>query len=425
MGETLMESVELGGKIGILGGGQLARMLALAAQAMGFEVLVLAGSAQDPAAQVSREAVFGSWKDADVLARFLAQCSVVLFENEFIGTEELKVATARCMTPPPRFCPDLDAIREVQNKLRQKRLLERLGIPTSPFEAWVDHPESSDSKILEWIKRVRLKLGGALVLKWAELGYDGKGTWISPDAWTRSAEERAVSFIRSAMLKGVEVFAERKVGFRKELAIIGCHSVGGEFRAYPLVVTQQEEGICRRTFGPASAYGVPEQLEKQARESARRIAEALPLHGTFAIEFFETGEGELWVNELAPRVHNSGHATQNACATDQFENHIRGALGLALGETRAFCGAFGMLNFLGPDLPVAEGTGTPARVSVPIPFPPLTAWAQLHWYGKAELRAGRKMGHWNLTADSAAELDLRMKTLETLELNWVRSLRRN
>ena len=408
-----MESAELGGKIGILGGGQLARMLVLAAQAMGFETVVLATSASEPAAQVCRNAIYGPWENPEVLARFLSQCPVILFENEFIRTEALEVAASK-LARPPRFRPSLAAIREMQNKLRQKRLLKRLGVATAETIAFsgIHGPQ----EIKEWIDSVRKHFSGALVLKWAELGYDGKGTWIAPESWTRKTAGEAADFVHLALSQGVEVFAEQKIRFRRELAIVGCASISGEFKAFPLVITEQAKGICRRVLGPASAFGISAELEEQAVLAAQSIARELPLHGCFAIEFFETENGELLVNELAPRVHNSGHVTQNACATSQFENHIRAALGISLGDTKASVAAFGMLNFIGTELTVNFNGGLALEAG--LAFPPVPEGAHFHWYGKTELRLGRKMGHWNLVASSIAELHERLDQLEGDLQEW-------
>jgi len=254
---------------------------------------------------------------------------------------------------------------------------------------------------------------GECVFKWAQQGYDGKGSWISQSASSSSPsnEAQAVAFCRSAIDRRLPLFVERKISFRRELALVACRSRRGEFAAYPLVVTEQKQGICHRVRGPAIAFGVSDTLERQARSFAQKVADSIPLEGVFAVEMFETDRGELLVNELAPRVHNSGHFTQDASRVSQFENHLRAVLGLSLGQTDSEP-AFAMLNLLGPQGLPASGRET--RPPLPFVGPRL----HLHWYGKTVARPGRKMGHLNAVARQPGELPSLLLEMTDLEERW-------
>lgn len=409
MNHTGMESLRssgniVGRRVGILGGGQLARMLIEAAHRLGLHPVVLAGGNSDPAAQVCPSAVFGDpadlYGDPVVLRRFFSQVSEVAFENEFVPCEALEIAAKGTGV---RFVPRLGTLFQLQDKIRQKEILTRLGIPTSPYEVL-----GRETKAADWAYEVLERFGGEGVFKWAQLGYDGKGTWISGKGKSDSDASR---FCEDAARRGVPLYIEKKVNFRRELAMVASYSVTGEFVSYPLVISLQENGICREVIGPATALGVDSALEEKARGYAHKLAEALSLHGTFAIELFETEEGELWVNELAPRVHNTGHYSQDACVTSQFENHWRAILGLPLGATTC-APAFAMLNLLGPREELSALSAEKL----------LAPHAHLHWYGKKELRAGRKLGHLNGVTDSPAKVPDLLEELRVCERSWMNIL---
>ncbi len=376
-------------RVGILGGGQLSLMLASAARRMGLNTTVLADNADSPAAQVFTQTVFGPASSA-----FFSQVDLVVFENEFIDCNQLAAATTNSKV---RFLPGLETMARVQNKLKQKELLRELDLPTAPFV---------EVKNLEEMRDCFERLGGSFVLKWAYMGYDGKG--VLPVRELSSAEVTKVEkFALEARKRQSVLFAEEMISFKRELSIIAVYSVNGEFLTYPLVISEQDRGICKRVHGPALAFGLDPKLEKQAREIAHKIAVTLKLVGSFAIEFFETQDGRLLVNEIAPRVHNSGHYTQNACAADQFENHWRAVLGLPLGRVHTAPG-FAMLNILGP----SEKT---TAYKLPIPGPR----SHLHWYGKKELSPGRKLGHVNGVVDSPAGVPSLLEELAAVDREWL------
>lgn len=389
-------------RAGILGGGQLALMLAQAADELGIEVRILSLSADDPAMSAAHEHVLGDPNDVETVARFSEGCDLITFENEFVPAAVLRRLQENGRD---RVRPSPRVIFEMQNKLRQKKLLARLGIPSATY-ATPELGERAD----DWARRVWLELGesGGPVLKWAELGYDGKGTCLAHTL------EEAVDFARDAFVGKREIFAEARVDYVREVAVVACRSIMGEFAAWPLVVSKQVNGTCFLVTGPATRLGVDPALEAEAHEYARKIAEDLEIVGVFAVELFETRDGRLLVNELAPRVHNSGHYTMDASVTSQFTNHWRALLGLSLGDPRSLTDAFAMINLLGPS------HSSPRKGPLPLPALPTFAGAQFaaHWYGKREVRPGRKMGHVNVRLARAADLGRVVEELENCERQW-------
>lgn len=354
---------------GILGGGQLARMLVESARLLGIEPRVYCASPDDPAAQIAAAVTIGSLEDANALASFLSQVNTVIFESEFVSRARLESAARGSSV---RFVPTLPVIERLQNKLSQKRLLNELGIATAawveisaelpPNQAWVD-------------LRNRFPMG--FVLKVAEGGYDGKGNWLSKD------EGSFTEFVLQTRTRSVELYAEERVPFRRELALVAVRGSSGEWREYPAVVSVQEKGICREVRGPATAFGVSTSAVRAMSDASRKVAESLGIVGAYAIEFFETLDGAVLVNELAPRVHNSGHVTQDASETSQFENHWRAVLGMPLGETRARGLCYGMWNSLGEVASLGP---------LPESMPAARTALHGHGYGKKACRPGRKMG---------------------------------
>ncbi len=411
-------ALSMAGKtVGIIGGGQLAQMLVEAAHRLGLDPVVLVTSPADPAAQVCKKIVVGHWTDEKSLRQLFEQTEIVAFENEFIPCDLVeKAAQGLSSGRRVRFFPSLGAIRKLQDKLEQKAVLRELSIPAPEYEPL---PPGADPA--SWFKKVSERFGGRCVLKWARLGYDGKGTFLSKGG--RSDVAAAEAFCAQAAAKGVPVFAEAMIPFKRELAVVASYSVTGEFAAYPLVISQQEKGICRLVVGPATSFGVGEETERLAHEYARKVASKLDLHGTFAIEFFEaedpeTGKTRLLVNELAPRVHNTGHYTQDAAETSQFENHWRAILGMPLGDV-AVAPGFSMLNLLGPEVSgPLSGHVAPKVAEGPKPGANRFGKVKVHWYGK-DLRPGRKLGHLNARAESVEEVTQLVHELEACEREWL------
>jgi 5-(carboxyamino)imidazole ribonucleotide synthase len=382
--------------IGVLGAGQLSRMLAEAAGPLGLHVLALGEKADDPASEFA-EIVLGKLDDEAALGQLFDRTKTIVLENEFVDCAALE----RAGKPRGvRFVPALGAISVVQDKIGQKRLLASAQVPSAPWIA-----RETGEVPAAFAERARQAFGPRFVLKWARLGYDGKGVFLGEEG--RAAD--AAAFCARADERGIEIFAEQRVLFKRELAMVAALSIHGKFVHWPLVVSRQESGICRTVSGPASGLGVPPSIEVQAARACERVARALELHGVFAIEFFETDGGELLANEIAPRVHNSGHYTQDASQTSQFENHWRAVLGRELGETTSAPG-FVMVNLIGPP-GVSRAVG-------PGDLPEPLRRGKIHWYGKRELRDGRKMGHLNAEVASASDVPALVKELEEARSKW-------
>jgi 5-(carboxyamino)imidazole ribonucleotide synthase len=346
-------------KIGIIGAGQLGRMLALAGYPLALQFRFLDSSAEAPGAQVG-PIVTGAFDDPASLERLAADVDLVTYEFENVPVGALQhVATSRPCLPP------VEALRISQDRLLEKELFTRLSIPTPPFRA-VD----SRADLLAAVAA----LGLPCVLKTRRLGYDGKG-----QHYLRKASDVASAW---AALGGVPLILEGFVRFDREVSIIGARSTTGEVRAYPIVENTHREGILRVTRAPHRNA----RLQKSATAHLRRLLRHFDYAGILTIEFF-VERGRLVANEMAPRVHNSGHWTIEGAATSQFENHLRAILGLPLGDTRPL-GHCAMVNFIGQ---------LPARDEV-LALPGV----HFHDYGKAP-RPGRKIGHCTIVASSATE----------------------
>lgn len=391
-------------RVGILGGGQLARMLVEAALPLGLEPVVFTEDPLAPAAQVCPWIHLGHIEDATSLITFFSGVRIVTFENEFVDTQRLRQAAADLNV---HFEPSLEALHRLQDKLSQKRLLDQLQIPSAPWRVI-----SRDAALSGQIQAVRTEFDQACVFKWSRMGYDGKGVLL---AGPETSEEMIRRFCEHGFGRPAEVYVEQKIRFRRELAIMAVRSTQGEFATWPLVISEQQSGICRRVWGPAVNFGVDRHLEEQARSYATRLAEALKITGVFALEMFETEAGELLINEIAPRVHNSGHYTQDASITSQFTNHWRAILGMPLDATTT-PPAFAMLNLLGPD-----GVRLPQTPSL---LPAIGPEIHLHWYEKHGVRPHRKLGHLNRSGKSPEEIGTILESLEEYQLVWEQFLRK-
>ncbi len=357
--------------LGVLGAGQLGRMLALAGAPMNLRLRLLDPSPLAPVAGLG-ELLTASYEDEAALAR-LAECPVVTYEFESVP-----VAAARRLAERTQVYPPPEALEVAQDRLLEKTRFQQLGIPTPAFQA-VDSLAELEAAVSQ--------LGLPAVLKTRRLGYDGKGQVV-----LQHASQCAAAF---AALGGVPLLLEQFMPFQRELSLLAVRSTSGETRCYPLVDNQHEGGILRCSRAPAS--GLTPALEQQALGYAERLLGSLRYVGVLALELFDV-QGTLYANEIAPRVHNSGHWTIEGARTSQFENHLRAVLGLPLGDT-ATLGPCAMLNAVG-GLP-----GAAAVLAVPD--------AHLHDYAKAP-RRGRKVGHVTVRAPDAATLDARLAQLEPL-----------
>lgn len=350
--------------IGVLGGGQLGRMLAMAALPLGVRTRFLDTSPEAPAAAVG-ELIVGDAADPGVLARFVRGLSLVTYEFENFSADIVEAAQAHVPVYPPAT-----ALRTGQDRLREKTLFADLGIDVPAFA-----PADSEQELAHALASI----GTPCVVKTRRMGYDGKG-----QAVVRTPEDARALWAR---LGGVPLLVEAFVPFTSEVSIIGVRSLQGEVRTYPLVNNVHVGGILRQSLCPAP--GVPAGVEETARTHMSAVLERLEYVGVLAIEFFEVS-GRLLANEMAPRVHNSGHWTIEGAHTSQFENHVRAVCGMPLGDTGAR-GASMMLNIIGEPVDAARRLQMGARVHV-------------HDYGK-EPRAGRKVGHLTIVADTPGEIE--------------------
>ena len=392
-------------RVGVIGAGQLGRMLLEAADRMGLAASVLAARPDDPGALGAKAMIsLGDVGDPRVLADFVQDLDVVAFEQESknpsVLTEVQHHLTQRGARVNMR--PSLAAFAFCSDKLQQKYKLGSSGLPTAHYSEL-----GSDGAPCEaWLEGLPNTFNQGFVLKWARSGYDGLGTlFVQPNNFDRGKAER---FARVAVENRVPLYAEEAIAFVAELAVVAVRSMTGTVATYPSILTYQKNGVCAAACGPAERLGVSPAVAEAAQELAREVGALFDLIGTYAVEFFVTVDDRLVINEIAPRVHNSGHFTLDAARTSQFENHWRALLGLELGsmETSPF---FGMVNILGPDGPAVLG-GKPFAMS--------SEGIMSYWYDKRESRPGRKLGHVNVFADSEAEFSQRLSRVKFAVAEW-------
>lgn len=396
-------------KVGILGGGQLSRMLCQAAQRLGIHPVVFASQPDCSAANTGAEIHIGNETSLDDLRGFLSKVDVVIFENEFINCDQLIAASSEIQT---EFFPAIETLHLLQNKLTQKHLFSKINLPTAGFI-----PFKEKVSLQEWLREVFQKFEPTgCVLKWGFQGYDGKGVFLIPQTKNVSAESPAIQeFCNNGLKNGPYLYAESLVPYKKELAIQAARSTNGEIVFYPLVTWNQREKMCFEVQGPASAFKVSTEIEQQAQSIIKTLFETINFIGVAAIEFFLTDQG-LLINEVAPRVHNSGHWTLDYCATSQFENHIRACLGATLGSTES-SPYFGMINLITPlDIKDIQKIPAPEVRSIP-------ANTHLHWYEKLEARPLRKVGHLNFGGKNQEDFDRSQGVCIAWEEQWRNSLR--
>jgi 5-(carboxyamino)imidazole ribonucleotide synthase len=355
--------------IGILGGGQLGYMLALAGYPLGLHFRFLDPSPEAPVGRIANR-VTADFNDQQALEKFSHGLEVVTYEFENVPVAAAKFLAERVPVYPPAV-----ALEEAQERLREKRLFRKLDIPTTEF-AEIGKREDLDAAVKQ--------VGLPAMLKTCQMGYDGKGQWL-----LRTAED--VEKARPE-LPDVPLILERFVPFTRELSILGVRGRGGEIAFSPLIEHHHRGGILRLSLAPAP--NLTASLQQEAEHAARKVLEDLGYVGVLCIEFFEVA-GRLLANEMAPRVHNSGHWTIEGAVTSQFENHLRAILGMPLGSTAAV-GVSAMINLIGEIPNSAEVLNV--------------SNAHLHLYGK-EPRAGRKLGHVTVRADHPEKLQQRLGAL--------------
>lgn len=365
-----MNTVSNGVKtLGIVGGGQLALMLAEDAWKLGVDCVVLDPTPNCPASAVARQVVGDFANYEDVLA-FAKEADVLTFEIES-ANEKALIELSEGGYP---VHPNPSTLALIKDKLAQKNFLKDHSIPTAPF---VDVASEADARA------AGDTLGYPYVLKARRGGYDGRG----------NRTIRTIDDIDPALaeLKG-ELYAEGFVNFQKELAVVAVRTVAGDIRAYPVVETMHERHICTTVLAPAP---VSDAVRKDAETLARRVLESFTGAGVFGIELF-LADGKVLVNEIAPRVHNSGHVTMDACEASQFENQVRAVMGLPLADTSMITSAAVMVNILGE----REGPAEPEGVEAAEALQGVT----VHLYGKRDTKIDRKMGHINAVGNALPEV---------------------
>ncbi|SFJ73066.1 5-(carboxyamino)imidazole ribonucleotide synthase [Streptomyces pini] len=377
--------------IGMVGGGQLARMTHEAGIPLGIRFKLLSDTPQDSAAQVARDVVVGDYRDLDTLRAFARGCDVITFDHEHVPTGHLRALEAEGI--PVR--PGPDALVHAQDKGVMRARLSEIGVPCPRHRIVADPADvmrfaregaAREGAAREGAARegeAREGEGRPVVLKTVRGGYDGKGVWVV------SSEAEAAEPFRA----GVPVLAEEKVDYVRELAANVVRSPHGQAVAYPVVESIQVDGVCDTVIAPAP--GLSPELSAHAQEMALAIAGELGVIGHLAVELFETRDGRVLVNELAMRPHNSGHWTQDGAVTSQFANHLRAVLDLPLGDPRPRAPWTVMANVLGGDYPDMYQGYLHCMARDPR--------LKIHMYGK-DVKPGRKVGHVNTYGDDLADV---------------------
>jgi 5-(carboxyamino)imidazole ribonucleotide synthase len=360
-------------RLGIIGGGQLARMTAIAALPLGCEVVVLEKNPFSPAARLSPDSIVGDWSDPPTLMKFAEHCDVITLENEFVDASAL----AALEKAGHKVFPGAACIGVTQDKLTQKQALQNAGLAVSKFQA-----VNSPAEIISAAK----DFGWPLLLKTRRNGYDGKGNFTVRSEADAEAGWRTLGGGINAL------FVEAFWNFKMELAAIVTRARDGAAVVYPVVETIQRDHVCHVVKAPAE---IAWDVDARATEMARRAVEAVGGVGSFGVEMFLSADGEIAINELAPRVHNSGHYTIEACGCSQFENHVRAVLGWPLGNPRMLSPTAVMVNLLGKE----KAPGQPQGLANVLRM----TGARVHIYGKMMSGVGRKMGHITVLANSLEE----------------------
>lgn len=348
-------------KIGIFGGGQLAKMTAQAASRLNIETLIFANKANEPALKVTPHHLIGAWDDEALLQQFAESVDVVTLESEFVPVDILQKVESY---GTPVYASS-ETVEQVRDKLVQKRRMQQAGIYVPRFKKVM-----VGSDILE----ASTEFGFPLMLKTRTLGYDGYGNQL-----IRRAHD-----IEPALQKfeGRELMVEEMVNFVRELAVIVARGIDGSVRAYPVVETIQKDNVCHIVRCPAA---IEEDVARLANDMAIQAVEAIDGVGVFGVEMFEVANNQVLFNEIAPRPHNSGHYTIEGTITSQFENHVRAILGYPLGDVAQIAPATAMINILGE----REGEVNASALAEALQV----GGTHVHLYGKEQVRPGRKMGH--------------------------------
>jgi 5-(carboxyamino)imidazole ribonucleotide synthase len=367
--------------LGILGGGQLAKMLASAAYRLGINVSIIENHDNSPAGDMTKGEFGKGWENIEELDQFIESCDIVTLENEFIDPKYLHYIEDK-----RQVFPSADTLELVQDKFIQKTTFKNAGLPVPEFEEIY-----SPDDLINFGK----KYGYPFVIKARKYGYDGYGNATvfneenTIEAWNKFNNDKIQRTL----------FAESFVDFSKELAVIVARNSDGEYEVYPCAETMQYRHICHEVIAPAE---IDEVLHKEAKKIALSSVIAINGVGVFGVEMFLTRKHKIVINEIAPRPHNSGHYTIEACYTSQFENTIRAVCGLPLGSSSLIAPAACMINLLGQ----RDGIGTPENITELLRHNKI--W--LHLYNKKQSRIGRKMGHITALGNTQEEASSRARS---------------
>jgi 5-(carboxyamino)imidazole ribonucleotide synthase len=377
-------------QVGVIGGGQLAWMMAAGAKALNIELFVQTPRADDPACAIAQRTFLGEVADAQITADMAQHCDVITFENEFIDLPALRELEKAGVT----FYPQLDCLAPLLDKYEQRQYCSAINLPSPPFATL--HSKADLSSLQEKVKAVGLPLA----LKTCRHGYDGQGTFI-----LNSLEEVSDTWQR---LGYQPVLLEAFVAFEKELAVMIARAQSGEVALYPVVETQQVDQICRRVIVPAR---VAQNVTDEVRAIATHLVNSLGVVGILGIELFLTPSGEVLINEIAPRTHNSGHYTLDACETSQFEQQLRAVCGLPLGSTALKRPGAIMINLLGTESATDDYADRRSALSQ---LPDTI----VYWYEKRQSRRGRKMGHATVLTDTPNDKATTDEAITMVESLW-------
>jgi 5-(carboxyamino)imidazole ribonucleotide synthase len=383
-------------RVGVIGGGQLAWMMAGARQALGIELIIQTPHPTDPAVDIATETIFAPIDDAAATAELATRCDVITFENEFINLESLMPLAQQGVC----FRPRLEALAPLLDKYHQRCYLEEIGIPQPGFmtlEGEVGNEEFVHAASFGQPMNLN-ELDFPLVLKARRHGYDGQGTFIIKDSSSLQEIWKKIGH--------TPVLLEEFIPFERELGVMAARSMAGDVVVYSVVETQQEEQVCRRVIVPAQ---VSAEMVAEVEAIAHTLLNSLQAVGIFGIELFLTTDGKVLVNEVSPRTHNSGHYSLDACETSQFEQQLRAVTGLPLGSPALKCNSVVMVNLLGYEYSQNNYLEKRQKLaSLP--------GAVVHWYGKSESRPGRKLGHVTVLLDSQepSEVEAKAKEIESL-----------
>jgi 5-(carboxyamino)imidazole ribonucleotide synthase len=371
-------------RVGIIGGGQLAWMMAAGAQALGLDLVVQTPHQDDPAVAIAQAVIQAPVANAAATLRLAQQCDVISFENEFVDLAALTPLAEQGIV----FRPSLTALAPLLDKYHQRQCLQAAGLPNPQFVTLSPGQNPADVE-------AAAPLGWPLVMKTRRLGYDGQGTFVV-QSWSqlRTCWEQ---------MGCPEVLIEEFIPFEKELAVMVARGSDGQVVIYPTVETQQVNQVCRRVIAPAA---VSEPIQATVTRFAQTLVEHLDYVGVLGMELFLAPGDRLLVNEVAPRTHNSGHYSLDACETSQFEQQLRAVTGRPLGSAAMTCDRAVMVNLLGFETAhhdYAEQRSRLAQISN----------AHLYWYGKAASRPGRKLGHVTVTPPAATDLPRLIQQVES------------